>query len=85
MQLHQLWHNTEQALEKMLKRDLTTIVQSLQNKITDDKNDMFQEILKFNNNFAKLSPELIVTKKVNSELCTQLVTMERQCWANSQY
>ena len=30
------------------------MVQSLQNKIADDKNDMFQEILKFNNNFAKL-------------------------------
>ena len=29
--------------------------------------------------------DLAVTKKVNSELSSRLVNMERQCWANAQY
>ena len=29
--------------------------------------------------------ELVVTKRVTSELCKRVVTMERQCWANAQY
>ena len=29
--------------------------------------------------------DLVVTKRVTSELCKRVVTMERQCWANAQY
>ena len=46
---------------------------------------MLQEIRKFNDNFAKFQAELVVTKRVNSELCKRIVTVERQCWANAQY
>ena len=46
---------------------------------------MLQKKHKFNDNFAKLQAELVVTKRVNSELCKRIVTMERQCWANAQY
>ena len=46
---------------------------------------MLQEMRKFNDNFAKLEAELVVNKRVNSELCKRIVTMERQCWVNSQY
>ena len=76
---------TEEALDKMLKRELIPIVLSLQNKITEDNNAMLQEIRKFNDNFAKFQAELVVTKRVNSELCKRIVTVERQCWANAQY
>ena len=76
---------TEEALDKMLKRELIPIVLSLQNKITEDNNAMLQEIRKFNYNFAKFQAELVVTKRVNSELCKRIVTVERQCWANAQY
>ena len=76
---------TEEALDKMLKRELILIVLSLQNKITEDNNAMLQEIRKFNDNFAKFQAELVVTKRVNSELCKRIVTVERQCWANAQY
>ena len=44
---------TEEALDKMLKRDFIPIVLSLQNKITEDNNAMLQEMRKFNDNFAK--------------------------------
>ena len=76
---------TEEALYKMLKRELIPIVLLLQNKITEDNNVMLQEMRKFNENFAKLQAEVVVTKRVNSELCKRIVTMERQCWANAQY
>ena len=76
---------TEEALYKMLKRELIPIVLLLQNKITEDNNVMLQEMRKFNENFAKLQAEVVVSKRVNSELCKRIVTMERQCWANVQY
>ena len=38
---------------------------------------MLQEMHKFNYNFAKPEAELVVTKRVNSELCKRIVTMER--------
>ena len=74
----------EEALDKILKRELIPIVLSLQNKITGDKNAMLQEMRKLNDKFAKLQAELVVTKRVNIELCKRIVTMERQCWANAQ-
>ena len=40
---------------------------------------------KFNDNFSKLQSELTVTNHMNTELTKWIVTMERQCWENSQY
>ena len=51
-------------MNKMLKRELIPIVLLLQNKITEDNNVMLQEMRKFNENFAKLQAELVVTKRV---------------------
>ena len=67
----------------MLKRELIPIALSLQNKITVDKDAKGED--KFNDNFAKFQAELVVTKRVNSEFCERIVTMERQCRANAQY
>ena len=66
---------TEEALDKMLNRELIPIVLSLENKITEDNNTMYQEMRKFNDNFAKLQAELVVIKRVNSELCTRIMTV----------
>ena len=77
--------HTEEALDKMLKREPIPIALSSQTKITEDNNAILQEMRKFNDNFAKLEAELVVTKRVNSELCKIIVTMECQCWANAQY
>ena len=76
---------TLEALDKMLKRELIPIVLSWPNKIIEDNNVKLQEMHKFNDNFAKLQTESVVIKRVNSELCKRIVTMERQCWANVQY
>ena len=76
---------TLEALDKMLKRELIPIVLSWPNKIIEDNNVKLQEMHKFNDNFAKLQAESVVIKRINSELCKRIVTMERQCWANAQY
>ena len=52
---------------------------------TEDKNAMLQEMRNFNDNSAKLETELVVNKRVNSELSKKIVTIERQYWANAQY
>ena len=37
---------------------------------------MLQEMRKFNDNFAKRQAELVVTKRVNSEICKRIVTVD---------
>ena len=46
---------------------------------------MFQEMRNFNDNSAKLEAELVVNKRVNSELSKRIVTIEHQYWENAQY
>ena len=70
----------EEALDKMLKRELISIVVLLHNKISEDNNAMLQELRKFNDSFAKLQAKLVVTKRVNSELCKRIVKdSKREC------
>ena len=47
--------------------------------------EVLEEIRKLNSKFDILQSDLLVTKKVNSELSSRLVNMKRQCWANAQY
>ena len=79
---------TEELLDKMLKRDLIPIVLNLQSAKADknnSNNESLEEIRKINDNFSKLQSEPAVTKQVNTELTKQIVTLERQCWANAKY
>ena len=72
---------TEENLDKLLKKDLIAIVLAKQSKISANS---AEGITKLNRKFYILQPDLLVTKKVNSELSSWLVNMERQCWANAQ-
>ena len=76
---------TEEALDKLSKKNVIDLVLVLQNKLETGNTEVLDEIRKLNANFAKLESELIVTKKVNSELQKHVVDLERQCWANAQY
>ena len=59
---------TEEALDKLSKKNIIDLVLVLQNKLETGNTEVLDEIRKLNANFAKLESELIVTKKVNSEL-----------------
>ena len=72
-------------MDKLLKKDLIALVLAMQSKISASNAEVLEEIHKLNSKFDILQSELLVTKKVNSELSSRLVNMERQCWANAQY
>ena len=76
---------TEETLDKLLKKDLISIVLSQQTQMDAANSEIMDQLCKFNENFEKLQSELIVVKQVNSMLSERLVSMERQCWANAQY
>ena len=76
---------TEETLDKLLKKDLIPIVLSQQTEIDAANSEIMDQIHKFNENFEKLQFELIVVKQVNTVLCDRLVSIECQCWANTQY
>ena len=76
---------TEENLDKLLKKDLISIVLSQQTKMDAANSETMYQIRKFNENVEKLQSELTVAKQVNSVLSERLVSMERQCWANAQY
>ena len=76
---------TEETLDKLLKKDLISIVVSQQTEMDAANSEIMDQIRKFNENLEKLKSELIVVKQVNSVLSEKLVSMERQCWTNAQY
>ena len=83
---------TEESLDKLLKRDLISIVlsleeqnRSLQSRIFEVNNEVVEEMRKFNENFSKLQSELSIAKRVNTELTKRIVTLQRQSWANDRY
>ena len=76
---------TEETLDKLLKKDLISMVLSQQAKMDAANSQIMDQIRKLNEDFEKLQCELTVAKQVNSVLSERLVSMERQCWTNAQY
>ena len=69
---------TEEKLEKLLKKDLIAIILAMQSKMSANSAEVLEEIRKLNSKFNILQSDLLVTKKVNSELSNRLVNKERQ-------
>ena len=76
---------TEDTLDKLSKKNVIEIALALQDKVESGNTEILEEIRKLNDNFKKLEGELIVSKKVNSELQKHIIQLEKQCWANAQY
>ena len=72
-------------MDKLLKKDLISMVLSQQAKTDAANSQIMDQIRQLNEDFEKLQFELTVAKQVNSVLSERLVSMERQCWANAQY
>ena len=68
-----------ESLQSINKKEMISIVLSLQNKLDQANNKVLEEIRKLSDNFSKLESELSVTKQVNSLLSRRLVNMEPQC------
>ena len=59
---------SQDALDRLSKGNLIDIILQLQTKLETGNNEVLEEVSMLNKNFAKLESELLVTKKVNSEL-----------------
>ena len=76
---------TEEALDKLNKKELITILLSPQSKVESANNKILDQIRQLNQKFSQLEAENSVVKRANSLYLKRLVDMERQCWANAQY
>ena len=74
----------EDGLDKLLKKDLISIILSQQRKIDQDNIGWLDEICKLND-FSRLEADVKITKNINNLLSQRVVDLERQCWANAQY
>ena len=76
---------TEDNLSKLLKKDLIAIILVMQSKTSADNAEVLEEVRKSNSKFDIMQCDLVVAKKVTSELHSRLASMECQCWANAHY
>ena len=76
---------TEEALDKLNKKELITILLSLQSKVESSNNEILDQVRQLNQKFNQLESENSIVNQANSLLSKRLVNMERQCWANAQY
>ena len=74
---------TEDNLDKLLKKDSIAILFAMQSKTSADNAEALEEIRKLNSKFDIMQSDLVVTKKVISELSIRLLNMKRQCWINA--
>ena len=70
---------TNESLEKVNKRDMINLVLSLQSKLDEANNRVFEEFRKLSDAFLKLQFELAVLLQVNSLLSNRLTNVGRQC------
>ena len=78
-------NNTEDGLDKLLKKVLISINLSQHGKIDQDNIGWFDEMSKLNDNFSKLEADVKIAKNINNLLLQQVFDLDRQCWANAQY
>ena len=76
---------TEEALDKLNKKELITILLSLQSKVESSNDEILDQVRQLNQKFNQLESEISIVNQANSLLSKRLVNMERQCWANAQY
>ena len=76
---------TDDGLDKLLKKDLISIILSQQRKSDQDNIVWLDETRKLNDNFSKLEADVKIAKNIKNFLSKRVVDLERQGWANAQY
>ena len=69
---------TEDGLDKLLKKDLISIILSQQRKIDQENIGWLDEIQKLNDNFSKLEADVTIAKNISNLLSQRVVDLERQ-------
>ena len=76
---------TKESLDQLYKKDLISIVLSLQAEKESAVTKILDEVRALNEKFTSSESQLLVTKNANSLLQERVIDLERQCWANAQY
>ena len=83
---------SEATLKKLSKDEVINLLLDYQNKfettltrINTDLSGLRQDLSDLKENYIKLESELSVARQVNNKLKEHIVSLERQCWSNSQY
>ena len=75
----------EEVLDKLDKKELITILLSLQIKVKSANNEILDQVRQLNQKFSQLESENSIVKQATSLLSKRLVDMELQCRANTHY
>ena len=76
---------SEEALLKLTKDELVNLSLDYQNKFTSTLARIESDISNLRKDFKKIEADLVITRTVNLKLRERVVSLERQCWSNSQY
>ena len=83
---------SEATLKKLSKDEVINLLLDYQNKfettltrLNTDLSGLRQDLSDLKQNYIKLESELSVARQVNNKLKEHIVSLEPQCWSNSQY
>ena len=75
----------EEALQKLTKDELVNLSLKCQNKFKSTLANIDKDMVKLRNDFKKLVADLAISQSVNNKQRDRIISLERQCWSNSQY
>ena len=75
----------EEALQKLTKDELVNLPLEHQNKFNLTLANIDKDMGELRSDFKKLEVDLAISRSVNTKLRQKMISLERQCWSNSQY
>ena len=75
----------EEALQKLTKDELVNLSLKCQNKFNSTLANIDKDMVELRNDFKKLVADLAISWSVNNKQRDRIISLERQCWSNSQY
>ena len=75
---------SKSALKKLSKDEVIALALEYQSKFDSTLTNINKEITDRMQNYEKMQSELRVSRQISSKLREQIVSLERQCWINSQ-
>ena len=75
----------EKNFGKLLKKNLIAIILAMQSKMSANNAEVLEEIRKVSSKFDIMQSDLVVTKKVISELPSGLLNMKHKAWVSAKY
>ena len=75
----------EKALRKLTKDELDNLSLEYRSKFNSTLANIDKDMGELRNDFKKLEADLVISRAVNIKLRDRIISLEHQCWSNSQY